>query len=84
MVACAKQLKYAAEGSSGTTTEAILPMELKSCVDAQNSMSFIPLGFIVNIKSFADMTDEAPRAYLENEAEDSKEDVTVEGLDELV
>ena len=76
--------KSTSVGSTSTTTEAILPMELKYCVDAQHFTSCIALGFIDNGTSFEDMTDKQLRAYLDKEAEDSKEAVTLEGLDELV
>lgn len=59
-------------------------MELKYCVDAQHFTSYIELGFIDEVTSFDDMTNEQLRKYLDKEAEDSKDAVTLESLDELI
>lgn len=80
----AKQLNVNAEGSSTTTTETILLMELKYCVDAQYFTSCIDLGFITGVTSFEDMTDTQLRKYLDDKAEESKDALTLDGLEELV
>lgn len=84
IIARAKQLQPSSEGSSTTTTEVILPMQLKYCVDAKHFSSCIALGFIDGVTSFDAMTDEQLRTYLDKEAEYSKDAVTLEGLDELI
>lgn len=83
VIAHAKKLHHA-DGPSTTTTEAVLPMQLKYYVDAQHFTSCIALDFIDDVTSFGDMTGEQLRAYLNSEEEESKEAVTLEILDELI
>lgn len=83
VVARAKQLQ-SAEGSTTTTTNAVLLMQIKYCVDAQQFTLLIDLGFIDNFKLFDDMTDDQLQAYPHSEAKDSKEVVALEGFDELI
>lgn len=59
-------------------------MQLKYCVDAQNFMYCIELGFIDDVTSFEDMTGAQLCTYLQLEAKESKEAVTIDALDELI
>lgn len=77
VIARAKQLK-STEGSSSATTEATLSMQLKCCVDTQHFISCIALGFIDDVTSFDDMTDKQLRTYLDSEAMESKDAVTID------
>lgn len=81
----AKQLQTAGDSDSTmTTTEAVSPMELKYCVDAQHFTSCIALGLMKDVTSFAALTNKQLRAYLDDKAKESKEAVTMEGLDAIV
>lgn len=59
-------------------------MELKYCVDAQHFTSCIALGLMANVTSFSALTNEQLRDYMADKAEESKEAVTMEGLDTIV
>lgn len=59
-------------------------MELKYCVGAQHFKLCIKLGFIENVTSFKDMTNEQLRKYLDKEANGLEDAVTLESLNNLV
>lgn len=87
VVARAKQLTSSSsldDASTPTTTEAISPVELKYCVSAEHFTSCIMLGFMEGVTSFATLTNTQLRKYLDKQAEESKEAVTLEGLDDII
>lgn len=53
---------------SSSSTEAVLPVDIKYCVDAQLLTSAIALGFIRSVTSYEALTNEALRKYLDIEA----------------
>lgn len=63
--------------------EAVTPVHLKFCVDAEWIESLIELGFIDKISSYDDLTDNDLREYLEEKATESKEVLTLERLDKI-
>lgn len=79
VVSRAKQLT-----TSATITEAVLPMELKYCVDTQHFVSLIELGFVPDVTSFDTMSNQTLRAYLDTISAESKNAVTMDSLDDLV
>ena len=84
VISRAKQLQSSSEGSSTATTEAVLPMELKYFIDSMHFTMCIDLGFKDVVISFEVMIDRQLRTYLECESKESKDAVTLEGVDELV
>lgn len=67
-----------------TTTEAILSIELKYCLDTQHFTSCIALSFIEDVNSCEDMTDEQLLKYFDKEAEALKDATRLEGLHEFL
>ena len=68
---------------SPATTEAVRPVNLKYCVDPEYLESAIDLGLIEDVEN-DDLTDIHLRKYLEGKAEESRETVSLEVLDEIV
>lgn len=66
-----------------TTTEAIRPVNLKYCVDPEYLESALALGFIKDISDYDALTDQVLRACLDEKAQESKEDLTLEALDNI-
>lgn len=66
------------------STEAVSPVHLKFLVDADWIEYVIELGFIADVSSYDTLTDEHLRTYLDKQAEESKEVVTIYNLDKLV
>lgn len=70
--------------ASTITTEAISPVNLKFCVDAEWIDSLIALGFIESISTVEELTDALLRDYLNGEAQESKEVMNLHSLDDIV
>lgn len=83
VVSRAKQLQSAKDEASTTTTEAVLPLELGYRVDAMHFTSRIELGFIEDVTSFDDITNEQVQKCIDKEEEESKDAVTLKTTDEL-
>lgn len=66
------------------TTEPISPVNLKFYVDAEWTDSLIALGFVDSISTVEQLTNEALQDYVDGEAEESKEVITLNSLDEIV
>lgn len=66
------------------TSEAIRPVELKFCVDAEWLESRIALGFLKEATDYATLTDDQVRAFLDKRCKESKKTVTLEQLDRIV
>lgn len=75
----AKQL-----GSSSSSSEPVRPVDFKFCVNVEFLESSIALGFITGAKDYDSLTDEQVRHFLTKRAEESKEAVTLDKLDEIV
>lgn len=69
---------------NGSSTEAVRPVNLKFCVDADWLESAVTLGFINDAESVDEVTDSILREYLDTKAEASKDTVTVDSIDALV
>ena len=65
-------------------TEAITPVNLSFCVDPDWLESLVSLGFMEGVTTTKELDDSTLRAYLEAEAEESKEVVNLKTLDEIV
>lgn len=76
----AKQLTL----SNSISTEAIKPVNLKFCVNAEWIESLIALSFIGGVTDYKDLEDNTLREYLEKESEESKEVINLDTLDEIV
>lgn len=79
VLARAKQLT-----NESLTQEAIRPVELKFCVDAEWIESRIALGFITEAQDYASLTDEIIRAFLDKRSAESKKTISLAQLDNIV
>lgn len=69
---------------SDVTTEAVRPVDLRFCVNIEYLKSTIALGLINDVESYDGLTNETLRHYLENEANESHKNVTLERLDSII
>lgn len=71
--------------STGTaTSEAVRPVNLKFCVDAEYLQSTIDLGFIDDVDSYDNLNDDVLRAYLYKKGEECKESVNLSTFDSII
>lgn len=66
------------------SNDAISSVNSSFCVGPRWLESFIALGFIVNVNSVENLTDQTSWAYLDGKAEESKEIITVDALDDII
>lgn len=71
-------------GTGSSSNEPVRPVDLKFCVNVEFLESSIALGFITGANDYKSLSDELVRTFLEQRAEESKEVVTLEKLDEIV
>lgn len=64
-----------------TTTVSVRPVNIFYCVDAEWLESTIELEYIPGVKTMSDLTDELLRQYLECEAEEEKDMMTIVNID---
>ena len=82
VIARAKQLQV--DGTSSRTTEAVSPVDIKYCVDAQYLTSAIALGLIDGVSSYDELDNITLRRYLDEKSKESKEAISLDSLDEIV
>lgn len=80
----ARQLPTSSSSAGTSTLEAVRPVDLKFCVDVEFLTSSIALGFIPDADDFNTVTDEQVRDFLDSRATESKETVTLNGLNDIV
>lgn len=71
-------------GPDTVFTEAVTPVQLKFCVDAEWIESLIELGFIDGVSLYDDLSKQVLRDYLEKKSEESKNATTIDALGKLV
>lgn len=84
VIARAKQLQPSIEGSSVTTTNALLTIQQQYYVRAQDFRSCISLDFIYNATTYDAMKKEKFCRYLDKEIKDWSHSVALEGIDEVI
>eukprot|EP00180_Rhodochaete_pulchella_P004327 Plantae.Rhodophyta-Rhodochaete_pulchella.ctg8067.p2 GENE.Plantae.Rhodophyta-Rhodochaete_pulchella.ctg8067~~Plantae.Rhodophyta-Rhodochaete_pulchella.ctg8067.p2 ORF type:complete len:139 (+),score=24.65 Plantae.Rhodophyta-Rhodochaete_pulchella.ctg8067:187-603(+) len=67
-----------------TFTKILAPLHIKSCEDPEWTESLISLGFLDGVPSYDALTEDELRAYLNSKAEELKETVALDDLDEIV
>lgn len=70
--------------SSSTTTDEVGPVDLKFCVDPEYLEYAITLDYIEGVESYQELSDSVLLYYLEDQAAESNDSVTLEGLDAIV
>lgn len=80
----ARAKKLTAGSTTSVTTEAMEPVDLKFCVDAQYLPTVITLGFIPEATAYQDLDGKILRAYLDGEVKESKEIIIIDYLDDIV
>lgn len=71
-------------GQNAVSTEAVKPVSLKFCVDAEWLESTFALGFINNVTAVEDLTGSEQRGHLMCKARESKKVLSLENLDRIV
>lgn len=66
------------------STEATCPVDLSFCVDIDLLKLTIALGLIPNVTPYKDLLNASPRVYLEKEASESRNTVTLSELNAIV
>lgn len=79
VIARGKQL-----GVSVVGPEASRPVDLKYCVDIEYLKSTIALGLIPSVSSYEELTGNTLREYLDNEAAESRNTVTLTSLESII
>ena len=68
----------------GVSSQICRPLGIKYCVNTSLLQSIINLGFIGDVTSYDDVTDDQVRDYLEEQCESSQEVVSLEAIEDLV
>ena len=83
VIARAKQVCFS-QDSAAKSSEVVLPVDLKFCVDGQLLHSALALDFIAGASVYDELEDKALRAYLDKHAEESEKAVNLDILDQII